>query len=55
MHDNCGELCYVVNEVEQGSGLHMYSGIDPSRSMEVMDELGGVLVNWLDSLQSAYS
>jgi hypothetical protein len=26
MHDNCGELCYVVNEVERGSGLH-YEGL----------------------------
>jgi hypothetical protein len=43
-----GELHYVVNEVERGSGLQMYSSIDPSRSMEMMDELGEVLIHWLD-------
>lgn len=46
-----GEIRYVVNEVERGSGLQLYSGIDSSRSMEIMDELGQVLIGWLDGWQ----
>jgi hypothetical protein len=45
-----GELCYVVNEVERGSGLQLYSRIDSSRSMEIMDELGQVLISWLGDI-----
>lgn len=49
-----GELLYFVNEVERGSGMQLYSGIDPSRSMEMMDELGHTLVKWLDSLRGPF-
>jgi hypothetical protein len=49
MHNDSGELAYFVNEVERGVSVCLYSRLDSSRSMEIMDEFREVVTRWLDS------
>jgi hypothetical protein len=50
MPTSTGELSYFVNEVERGVGVCLYTKIDHSRSMDVIDEFREVLLRWLDTL-----